>query len=109
MSTHTGEDPLSASSLGLPARGRPDSTSSQGGFDDLSLSDTEVEEPIAVANDHSSPDPWKSSEPEDGDIPPTNTSIEVPQKSGKSRPATYSSEGPVILGVAVVDFNHLVS
>lgn len=117
MSAPTTEDPLSASSLGLQPRSRPDSISSQGGFDDLSLSDTEVEAP---ATDGSTPDPWQSLETQASNVfapppitPDTKQNGEIPAKSaavgGQKRTATYSQDGPVVLGVAVVDFNHLVS
>jgi hypothetical protein len=113
--------------------------SSQNGFDDLSLSDNDEptapapksnlasavavptveddEEPVYVP-DEPSPDPWRSPDPYAA-ASPTSKQPSAPAEAaagelgapsrGKQREEARSGDVPIILGVAVVDFNHLVS
>lgn len=118
---------------------RPLSMSSENRFDDLSLSDHDEpaapapktklaplaavptveddEEPVYVP-DEPSPDPWRSPDPYAA-ASPTSRQPSAPAEAaaselgapsrGKQRAEARSGDVPIILGVAVVDFNHLVS
>lgn len=119
------DDSLSASTTEPVARARPDSLLSQGefGFDDLSLSDTEVDKAVAPSAQREDPeisrDPWREENAPSGILsstnqvsPTTQAHIDIaksPPPRSLKRVATANGDEPVILGVAVVDFNHLVS
>ncbi|KAI9633849.1 putative cytoplasm protein [Dioszegia hungarica] len=112
--------------------------SSENGFDDLSLSDNDEpvapapktklaplaavptveddEEPVYVP-DEPSPDPWRSPDP----YPAASLTSRQPSDEkeaaasplgapsrGKQRAEARTGDVPIILGVAVVDFNHLI-